>query len=172
MSLIELLTGVAVLGVSLTMVAPAWRDFTDRNRIVTAANSVLTNLHLARSTAVSRNRRVGLCPSTDGIGCSGDAFGWQDGYIVFVDLDGDRSRDEDEPLLRRQDAQPHGLLLHTSAGRPVLSFRPDGSAWGTNASFRVCLGDTRSAYRAVVLYGSGRARIDRRLPDGRKVACD
>ena len=37
---------------------------------------------------------------------------------------------------------------------------------GTNTTFSVCFGDDPAVNRAVVLYGSGRARVDRRTPRG------
>ena len=170
-TLVELITTLAVIGISIAVVAPAWSSLSERSRITTAANSLLTDLRFARSTAVTRNRRIGVCPSSDGEHCSGDPAGWHDGYLVFVDADGDRRRSGDEALLRQRTALPSALRLTTTAGRPAVSFRPDGAAWSTNATFSVCLGVDPAAYRAVILYGSGRARVDRRAPANRPVRC-
>lgn len=170
-SLVELITTLAVVGISLAVLAPGWAGVSDRSRTTAAANGLLTDLRYARSTAVTRNRRIGLCPSDDAQSCTGDPHGWQNGYIVFIDSDGDRDRDSSETILRVRNRLPGSLSLFSSAGRPAVSFRPDGTAWSTNTTFSVCHGENPANYRSVVLYGSGRARVDRRGPRNRPVRC-
>ena len=171
LSLIELITTTAVLGISLAVIVPSWSGFAHRNQITAAANQLLTHLRYARSTAVHLGEFVSLCPSNDGDACSGDTRGWHRGYLVFRDADGDRSRTTGEPLLRVGGPFPPGLKLFSTSGRPAIRFRADGAAWGTNTTFSVCAGDDTEANRAVVLYGSGRARVDRRTPSGGRVRC-
>lgn len=171
LTLIELTTTLAVAGVSLAILLPSWSGLANRSAITGTANQLLTQLRYARSTAVTRNTRISLCPSHDGETCSGNPRGWQSGYLVFEDVDGNRSRSADEAVLRAQQAQRPGLALHSTAGRPAVTFRGDGAAWGTNTTFSVCLGDDPAANRAVVLYGSGRARVDRRTPGNHPVTC-
>jgi len=171
LTLVELTTTLAVAGVSLALLVPSWSRFADRSQITTTANQLLTHLRYARNTAVTRNQPVSLCPSDDGSSCSGDPQGWQKGYLVFLDRDGDRHRTAQEPLLKIQGAQVDRLRLYSSSGRPAVRFRPDGAAWSTNTTFQICLGDEAGAYRAVVLYGTGRARVDRQVPGNRPVTC-
>ncbi len=90
---------------------------------------------------------------------------------MFEDRDADRSRSDDEPLLQVVAAERPPLRLHTSKGRPAIRFQPDGAAWGTNATFRVCVGEFSAGNRAVVLLGTGRARVDRVAPGNRPVSC-
>ena len=171
LTLVELVTTLAVAGISLAVLVPSWNGMAERSRVTTTANLVLTHLRYARSEAVHRNTMVSVCPSNDGDTCSGDPHGWHNGYLVFVDSDGNRSRSPDEALLRVEGAKAPGVRLHTTTGRPAIRFRPDGGAWGTNATFSVCAGEDESAYRAVILYGTGRARVDRRTPGNRPVSC-
>lgn len=171
LSLIELITTTAVLGISLAVIIPSWSGFAQRSQITTAANQMLTHLRYARSTAVHHGEFVSLCPSTDGEACSGDTRGWHRGYLVFRDPDGNRSRTLDEPLLRVQGPSAPGLKLFSTSGRPAIRFRADGAAWSTNTTFSICAGEDIKANRAVVLYGSGRARVDRRTPSGHSVSC-
>jgi type IV fimbrial biogenesis protein FimT len=171
LTLVELITTLAVAGVSLALLVPTWSGLVDRSQVTTTANQLLTVLRYARNEAVNRNRTISLCPSADGKRCSGDPFGWQHGYLVFEDRDGDRKRAAGEDLLRVQNPLPTGLRLHSTAGRPAVRFRPDGAAWSTNTTFSVCLGDETTHNRAVVLLGTGRARVDRRTPDNKPVSC-
>lgn len=171
LTLIELLTTTAVLGISLAVAVPGWSSFAQRNQITTTTNLMLTHLRYARSEAVKRQTFISLCPSDDGASCSGNPRGWQRGYLVFRDDNGNRSRDEDEPLLRAQGTAPSNLSLFSTPGRPAVRFRADGAAWSTNTTFSVCAGEDVSANRAVVLYGTGRARTDRKLPGNGAITC-
>ena len=171
LTLVELIATVAVISVSLAVVIPSWSTLTQRNQITTTANQLLTHLRYARSTAVIRNTYVTLCPSDDRSTCSGNRLGWRDGYLIFEDWDKDKQRSPDEPLLRVQEQLPSALRMQSTAKRPAILFRPDGAAWGTNTTFDICMGDDTSAYRAVMLLGTGRARVDKRGPQNRAVAC-
>jgi len=171
LTLIELITTLALVSLSLAILIPGWAGFADRSQITSISNQLLSHLRYARNAAVTRNRMISLCPSDDGESCSTDPFGWQRGYLVFEDPDGNRDRSPDEALLRVQDPLLTSMQLHSTAGRPAIRFRPDGAAWSTNTSFSVCLGDDPAMYRAVILLGTGRARVDRRLPGDRPVTC-
>ena len=171
LTLIELVTTLAVVGVSIAILVPGWHSLTNRNQISRTSNQLLRHLRYARSEAVNRQHDVSLGPSDDGVACSDNPRGWQDGYIIFLDHDSDRNRTEDEQLLWHQQPQARSLRLHSTAGRPAVRFRPDGGAWGTNTTFSICLGDDPDSNRVVVLYGTGRARTDRRAPGNHAVDC-
>jgi type IV fimbrial biogenesis protein FimT len=173
LSFIELITVIAVIAISLATLTPSWSQMVQRNRIITTANQLLAQLRFARNEAVTRGRFVTLCPSDDGTRCSGDPRGWHAGYLVFDDANGNRHRDDGESLLRVQDKIGAGIRLHSTAGRPAVRFRSDGAAWSTNTTFSVCLDGESDGQsnRAVILYGSGRARVDRRGPGNAAVDC-
>ena len=90
LTLVELVTTLAVAGISLAVLVPSWTGMAERSRVTTTANLLLTHLRYARSEAVHRNAMVSVCPSDDGATCSGDPQGWHNGYLVFVDSDGNR----------------------------------------------------------------------------------
>jgi type IV fimbrial biogenesis protein FimT len=171
LTLVELLTTTAVLGISLAIVVPSWSGLAQRNQVTATANQLLTHLRYARGAAVTYHDFVSLCPSDDGASCSGDPLGWHRGYLVFRDTDGNRARDPGEPLLRVQGQSDPGMRLHSTAGRPAIRFRADGAAWSTSTTFSVCAGDNPDGHRAVILYGTGRARVDRRRPGDLPVTC-
>lgn len=170
-TLLELISTLAVAAVCLALLVPSWSALVARSQVTGSANRLLTLLRYARNEAVTRNGNVSLCPSDDGSSCSGDPFGWQRGYLVFEDLDGDRDRAADETLLLIEQALPPDMRLHSTAGRPAVRFRPDGAAWSTNTTFSVCKGADSRISRAVVLYGTGRARVDRHAPGDLPVTC-
>jgi type IV fimbrial biogenesis protein FimT len=131
----------------------------------------LTNLRFARNHSVSHHATVSLCPSDDGDSCSGNPFGWQDGYLVFIDSNRNRSRETGETLLRVATQGTQNLQLHSTAGRPAIRFDPDGAAWGSNTTFSICIAGSSVSNRAIILHGTGRARSDRRKPNGDEVTC-
>jgi type IV fimbrial biogenesis protein FimT len=171
LTLVELITTTAVLGISLAVIVPSWTSFAQRNQVTATSNLLLAHLRFARTSAVHRRAFVSLCPSNDGSSCSGNPFGWHQGYLIFSDANGNRSRDAGEPLMRVQGEAPPGLRLFSTAGRPAIRFRSDGAAWSTNTTFSICASDDSTANRAVILFGTGRARVDRRAPGNKSVTC-
>ncbi|MEW7983451.1 MAG: GspH/FimT family pseudopilin [Candidatus Sedimenticola endophacoides] len=99
-TLIELISTLAIAAILLTLAVPGFSRWSEESRLVTEVNTLLTHLHLARSEAVKRRTPVVLCPD-NGQGDCAATIEWQAGYILFPDLDGDRRRGPDEPLLRR-----------------------------------------------------------------------
>jgi type IV fimbrial biogenesis protein FimT len=93
-TLIELIIAVAVLAILITVAAPSFREISLRNRATSIANSLLADLALARNEAV-KTARMGYVSSRGN---------WRSGWIVWVDANGNGSRDDDEPILRQQDA--------------------------------------------------------------------
>lgn len=171
LTLVELATTLAVASVFVAVAIPGWASFVDNSRLTTATNTLLTHLRYARNHSVSQFAMVSLCPSVDGSGCSGDPFDWQSGYLVFVDGNGNRSRESGEELLRVVTQGPPNLQLQSTAGRPAIRFDPDGAAWGSNTTFSICIEGSGAPNRAVILHGAGRARASRKTPGGGEVTC-
>lgn len=170
-SLVELVVTLTVAGILLASAAPSIVDLVHDNRINTQINLLLTDVHLARIEAIKRNRDVVLCRSSDGRYCdrSGDARSdWSAGRIVYVNIDGDKKRDPDEPLLQSRPGMPGSLRLRFNQWWRV-SYHPDGSA--RNGSFTLC--DFRGAghARALIVYYTGRPRIANRRGDGDPLDC-
>jgi type IV fimbrial biogenesis protein FimT len=76
-TLAELLVSIAVASIVLTIAAPNFEGMALNNRQVGAVNELVGLFHVARSEAVTRNRQITLCPSSDGASCT--ATPWQSG---------------------------------------------------------------------------------------------
>lgn len=74
-TLIELTVTVAVLGVLLSVAAPSFRDLQAAQRVRSAANSLVSDLVLARSEALKRGRNVVLTAADSG---------WTGGWTMGV----------------------------------------------------------------------------------------
>ncbi|MGH8807889.1 MAG: GspH/FimT family pseudopilin [Noviherbaspirillum sp.] len=57
-TLVELMIGVAVVGILLALAAPSYSTWIQNSRIRNTAESILNGLQLARAEAVSRNAQV------------------------------------------------------------------------------------------------------------------
>ncbi len=91
-TLIELLITLVIVGVLLTVGVPALKTFMQSSQLVASTNELLSAFHIARSESVKANARVTICTSTNGTSCS-DSKSWREGWIVFVDLNGDGAGD-------------------------------------------------------------------------------
>lgn len=171
-TLIELVTTVGVMLVVLGVAVPGLYGLIEGNRVTSAVNRIVTHLHTARSEAVTRGRRAALCPSRDNTTCSG-GFDWSDGAILFVDDNGDGTRQPGEARLRSLPGSPAGIEILTSSGRRRIVYEPDGSVLGgSNATFRVCSRRDARRNRAVMVSLPGRPRVSHRTAGGSAIRCN
>ena len=154
---LELIVTMAIITVLLTMGVPAFENYGWNLRMKTAMDQLQTDLNLARGQAISQNSQTVICPASDGNDCSGQSV-WQGGWIVFTDLNGDRHRQDSEPLHRLAGAV-RMLNINSSRSRSFLRFFPNGSAPGSNISILFC--DKRGAAQAgtITVSNSGRIRM-------------
>jgi len=162
LTLVELLTAVAVMAVTVSVAVPAFERQARLAAAQVEVQKLLSVLVRARGEAVKRNRVVTLCGSGDGVSCGGD---WNRGWLLFVDDDCNGRREPGEHLLA-EGAAGHGYRLRLAAfgSAKRLKFNPVGLVVGQNGTFRLCPadGDVRYA-RAVVISRSGRMRVTRDL---------
>ena len=135
-SLVELVGTISIIAIVNAIAGPTLTDTIRRNQLQSQADRLLTSFNLARSEAVKRNTRVSICRSSDGATCSGT---WEDGWIVFANVDGDSVVDagQDE-VIRIYEALPEGHKLSGSLGTSALTYFADGSYANGTDSVSVC----------------------------------
>lgn len=139
-TLIELMVTVAILGVLAALAAPSFNEAILSNKLTSFANNFVASATLARSEAIKRNAVVTLCRSADGLGCAASG-GWQQGWIIFNDKDGDGVLDDsaappnDETLIQRQQALSADYRLTGNAYN--IAFQSVG-AGSTQATLTLC----------------------------------
>ena len=114
LTLIELLITLAVLAITISFGVPKISTIAHSNRLAAASNSLSGSLALARSQAITRNQKVIMCKSADGYSCTKKG-GWEQGWIVFIDENGNKLREKEENLIRIQAALPNEIQLKLSA---------------------------------------------------------
>lgn len=169
-TLVELISTLAVLSITLLAGIPALHDLLEQHRLSAHTNLLLGQLQFARSESVKVGQRIGLCPSNDGEFCD-DAFDWSRGWIIFTDQNRNRRRDATEPLVRVSRADGAVRIL-TSTGRRRIIYQPDGTVLGgSNATFRLCGKINQHHNRAVIVSLTGRPRRSGKDGGGQPVQC-
>ena len=155
---LELLVTMAIVAILLAAGVPAFKNYGWNLRLKTAMDVLQTDLNLARGRAISHNIQTVICPAINSKDCSG-LSDWQDGWIVFTDLNGDRHKQDGEPLLKYASAVEF-LDISSSRSRSYLRFYPNGTAPGSNITILFC--DQRGAAHAskIAVSNSGRIRME------------
>lgn len=169
----ELLVTVAISSIVLGLAIPSFRSLIADNRMVSMGNSVRTAALIARSTAVSLNRKITFCAGQADGGCHGDWSRQQ--WLVFDDRDRDGAVDADETVHLSQDLPAAGGVSVSSNGpfNNRVVFTPSGMAVTSTGAFaagrlRFCVerGSSGNALE-LVLIGSGRFESEQKtLSDG------
>lgn len=135
-TLVEMLVALCVVAVLAALAAPLARSFGASAVLSSTANGFLSQLVLARSEAIKRNGPVALCTSADGASCTG-AGGWEQGWIVFHDPNGNGTREAGERVLQWLQALPDGLHLRGNASMArYVSFAPSGATRTATGAFQ------------------------------------
>lgn len=102
-TIIELIITLSIAMVLIAVAVPSFQTVMTTNTLSTATNTIISSIALAKSEAVTRGKRVSICPSRNTNDaepvCDIDGH-WSDGWVVFVD-GGDRlSIDGDDEILK------------------------------------------------------------------------
>lgn len=169
----ELLTTLAVAAIATSLAVPGIQAaMADQNR-ASAINELVGTLHLARSTAITRNRAVTVCASADGVRCKNDA--WEKGWIAFVDENLDRVPDADG-VLATGSAVGVAVRIRSEQFVPYLAYRPNGQIMidrpdENSGQFTVCDARGADAARIIAIQVAGLPRMVDRQADGRAPVC-
>jgi type IV fimbrial biogenesis protein FimT len=161
---------LAVLAASATLISlgvPSMAGVVNSTRVYSASSELVASLMLTRNEAMKRHVRVVMCKSADGKACT-SLGSWQQGWIVFVDSNGDGERAATELLLQAK--LPLGSSLRFTATSPVakyVSYGPSGATLLVGGGFQagtltVCgrsMGATSA--RQVILSAGGRPRTQK-----------
>ncbi|MCC5863387.1 MAG: GspH/FimT family pseudopilin [Gammaproteobacteria bacterium] len=168
-TLIELVTALAVLGMLAALAVPAFTTLLLDSRRTASVNALVGAVQLARSEAVKRSYPVTVCKTTDGATCAGPAADWSGGWLVFVPAQATRpTRFDASAEVLRADRPPYRGTI--SANREAFVFRPAPQR-STNGTIMFCDQRGGAAARAVIVSHTGRPRSSAYSPDGRPLAC-
>lgn len=169
----EVLATLGVLGVSLSLVVPGMSSVTRDNLRAGAINDLVATMHTARAEALTRNRSVTVCPSSNGTDCS--AVAWDAGWIRFEDNNDNYRVDAGEAVLGNA-APLAGLRIHTDAFRTALSYGPSGRLTSPDrrepgGEFTFCPVNSSGGGRIVAVSALGLPVLSAQAPDGQAPDC-
>jgi len=173
-TLVEVLTTLGVLAVSLSLVVPSLERVTQSNLRATTINELVTTLHVARSEALARNATVAICPSADGQTCA--RVPWEAGWIRFIDSNRNYRADDGEAVLGSAPAT-EGLEIHTAAFATAFAYGPTGRVSSPGAvqgggDFLFCGTAGGMAPQVVLVSALGQPFLADQRADGRPADCD
>ena len=175
-TLYELLITVLIVGVVLTLGFPNMRDYRQNARMTSTANDLHAAFHFARSEASRAKENITICASANSMAAAPNCGGtWDQGYIVFVDTDGNiATGGVNESILRRHPEADDGVMFSVANDASYFSFSANGlgrsNVNGLPALSQVVMCDERgnitaaggnSAARLFVGTPMGRATIQR-----------
>ena len=151
-TLVELMVTLAMSAILMTFAVPGFNELIKSNRLSSTANDLLSTLQYARSEAVTRKTAVTVCTSADSVSADDPScdstVNWQNGWIVFVDRNGNNARttgagSTETLLAAREPVGAAGLTLVGSTDvAHAVRFVSDGTASGSG-TIRLC--DDRGA---------------------------
>ena len=170
-TLVELLSTIAIVSLVFGLGIPSLKATLTTNRLTTSINALAGSLAYTRSEAVKRNRDVVICKSLAiDTRCTrqGD---WRHGWLVYVDINRNRSLDDDEPILGTHSlAQNIEVDYRAFGSRHYLVYRPSGMT-RTNGTFTFCDPDYPETARALIITKTGRPRLSKVRADGSPLDC-
>jgi type IV fimbrial biogenesis protein FimT len=155
LTLIELLTAMALAAVLTAVAVPSFKYVTTSNRITSEVNALLADTQYARAEAIREGQTVTICSSTDGATCAGSTT-WNLGWIVFSDVNSDGTVDPGDTVLRVQKAFASTDTFVANNALTELMFNREGFAF-TGVNTLVALHDptNTSGFTRCLLITSG-----------------
>ncbi|MDH4049285.1 MAG: GspH/FimT family pseudopilin [Gammaproteobacteria bacterium] len=131
-TLYELLITVLVIGVVVTLGIPNLSAYTQNSRMTSTANDLHSSFLLSRSEAARAKSNITICASANSMAGAAASCGgnFNQGWIIFVDTDGDIVRDAGEAILRPHAAVPNGVNIIPDNGATYFSYAATGLGRG------------------------------------------
>lgn len=167
-TLVELLTVVSIAAILTAAAVPSFNRFLMSARVSEAESALRGAIELARSEAVVRSTRVGVCRSATANaatpGCTEGAAGgfgandWAVGWLVYAKAAANAADafEANDVVIRRQSAlssQPAGprVMIWAPAGNPVVFGWNGVRAAGPVGSFALDFGPASSSAPATLV---------------------
>lgn len=180
-SLIELMITVAVIAVVVALGAPSFTGTIQNNQLSSQVNAINGALSYVRTEAVKLNGDVSICSSSDQSNCNNTGL-WEDGWVIFIDDDGNGTRAAGETILRvGEPLQGNNTLrLDGFSSANAITFDNQGRIT-SSGTLIFCDDRAETSALGIVINISGQTRkaVDQDVPinsiinahDGDDVAC-
>lgn len=134
MTLVELLVVITIAAILVGIGMPSYKYVTTSNRMSTEVNALLGDMQFARSEAAREGQYVTVCvaqsttsnPPT--CAASGTAT-WQNGWIVFADVNHDGTIDTGDAVLRIHNPFSSADTFVSNPAISTVTFNREGFAY-------------------------------------------
>jgi type IV fimbrial biogenesis protein FimT len=157
-TLIELMVVVAIAATLMSLAAPSIGAFRTQLELRSVTDSIFTSLLFTRREAIMRSSRVVMCKSSDGSQCASTG-GWEQGWIVFQDVDNTDDVSGSDTVLLRQTAAPLVQIAVTSAFANRIAYNSLGMG-SQIGHMTVCTLATSISEKRKVVLSAGRPRVE------------
>jgi type IV fimbrial biogenesis protein FimT len=119
---------MAIVAILLAIGVPNYRYITNSYRMSAEVNGLLGDLQFARGEAIKEGQTVTACVSRDGATCDAGSTTWQEGWLVFQDLNNDQTVDPGETVLHVQQPFSGTDTFISTNGVSAVTFNREGFA--------------------------------------------
>ena len=154
-TLVELMVGLAVLGILVAAAAPSFREAVTARRLEAGTTQIVNAIRLARAEAIKRSGLVAVRPLSD--------TDWTSGLLVHVEADSDASNELTAADTHvRQFAMP-SLSRSLVINPPALAFDAQGRnvalAFGGAPQVSTLQMEVNGRFRTVTIQSTGSTTI-------------
>lgn len=160
-TLFELLITLILATLIGAMALPALTSVIERNRLTEVSNALHQALRYARSEAVSRNARVTVCKTSDGLQCA-EKGGYEQGWVVFIDVGVSGKLDGADIVLGVHEPRSNISVSGNGPVQKYISFVGSGASQFASGAFQagtitLCVGERSGK---LILSRTGRVRAE------------
>ncbi|KEI72841.1 GspH/FimT family pseudopilin [Endozoicomonas elysicola] len=156
-SMIELIIVVLISSLILSIAAPRIGQISTRANLESVQRNLISSLFFARAEAMKQGSGVTVCPSNDSATCLATPASWNNGWIIFLDIDGNGALDAGVDQLIRASVIP-SVATVAWGGTRNITFQGEGNViTGSQGDLRICdLNGDLSVIRGVTVNLTGR----------------
>ena len=107
--MVELAVTLSIMAIVIGWAVPGMAQWVRDVRVSVLTNAFLADLQLARSEAIRRGAPVAMCARMGPV-CGANA-GWEQGWLLFADVNDNARPDPGEEIIREAPAIPAGWSL-------------------------------------------------------------
>ncbi|MCZ6486732.1 MAG: GspH/FimT family pseudopilin [Gammaproteobacteria bacterium] len=126
-TLVELMVALGILGLTMAFAVPSFVTLISNNRISSSASDFVGSLQLAKAESAARTSPATICKKNiAGTGCvtAGD---WQQGWIVFSDINGNAAVDAGDAVVLDHEPLDSQITFNDAGVTNSITFNPSGT---------------------------------------------
>ncbi|MBL4772467.1 MAG: GspH/FimT family pseudopilin [Alcanivoracaceae bacterium] len=156
-TIMELMITLTIITILMSYALPSIHQLKLNTFMSSERNRLTLSLNLARSHAITKQIQVIICPSISGNDCDNKS-NWYQGWIIFEDSNRNRTLDDEDILLRHEDAMRNEIIATSSIHRQKIRYNSMGFSPGTNVSINFCDERGKDFAQSIIINNAGRIK--------------